>query len=79
MLDASALSPEGGWSRDEVIQIVPAELSTEDVMRIWDALEPPYRLSASYVARLVRVDPDEDGEFRPVVARRLGFGTEAEP
>jgi hypothetical protein len=79
VLDASSLSPEAGWSRDEVIQIVPEELTTEDVMRIWDALEPSYRLSVSYVARLVRLDPDEPGEFRPVVARRLGFGVEALP
>jgi hypothetical protein len=77
VLDASVLSPEAGWARDEVIQIVPAELTTEDMMRIWDALDPSYRLSATYVARLVRLDPDEFAEFRPVVARRLGFGVDA--
>lgn len=75
LLDASSLSPEAGWSRDEVIQLVPAELSTEDVMRIWDAVDPSYRLSASYVARVVRLDPDDDGEaFAPVVARRDVYG-----
>lgn len=79
VLDASSLSPEGGWSGDEVIQIIPAELSTEDVMRIWDALDPAYRLSVSYVARLVRLDPDgPDVTGRPVVARRLAFGAEKE-
>lgn len=77
VLDASSLSPEAGWARDELIQIVPAELTTEDMMRIWDALDPAYRLSTTYVARLVRLDPDQAGEFRPVVARRLGFGEEA--
>src|SRR3954454_19845080 len=30
VLDASALSPEAGWGRDEVIQIAPSELSIED-------------------------------------------------
>lgn len=74
VLDESALSPEGGWSRDEVIQIVPAELSVEDVMRIWDALEPSYRLSATYIARMVRLDLDRPQEFHPVVARRLTQG-----
>lgn len=76
VLDASSLAPDGGWSRDEVVQIIPAELSTEDLMRIWDALDPPYRLSVSYVARVVRLDaakPDTE-QFRPVVAQRLGFG-----
>lgn len=76
VLDASSLSPDGGWARDEVVQIIPSELSTEDLMRIWDALDPPYRLSVSYVARVVRLDaasPDT-AQFRPVVAQRLGFG-----
>ena len=75
LLDASSLSPDGGWSREDAIQLVPAELSTEDVMRIWDALDPSYRLSASYVARVVRIDPDEDAAtFAPVVARRDVYG-----
>ena len=73
LLDASSLTPEAGWDASEVIQIVPAELSTEDIMRIWDAVEPSYRLSASYIARTVRLDPDELPEDRPVVATRYGF------
>lgn len=78
VLDASSLSPEGGWRRDEVVQVVPSELSTEDVMRIWDALEPSYRLSVSYVARVVSLDPDiDEASFAPVVARRLAYGEEA--
>jgi hypothetical protein len=74
ILDASSLSPEAGWSADEVIQIIPAELPTEEMMRIWDALEPAYRLSVSYIARMVRVDPDTFTAAGPVVATRLGFG-----
>lgn len=78
ILDASSLSPEAGWGRDEVIQVIPAELSTEDVMRIWDALDPAYRLSVSYIARPVRLDPDTDtGEDgRRVVATRFAYGEE---
>lgn len=80
VLDASSLSPEAGWARDEVIQVIPAELAVDEVMRIWDALTPPYRLSVSYVARVVRIDPDQDeAEYAPVVARRLAHGTEATP
>lgn len=75
VLDASSLSPDGGWARDETVQVVPTELSNEDVMRIWDALDPSYRLSMSYVARVVRLEPDVDREtFAPVVARRHAFG-----
>lgn len=77
VLDASSLTPAAGWAPDEIIQLVPAELSTEDLMRIWDAVVPSYRLSASFVARVVRLDPDEDREqFAPVVARRLALGRE---
>ena len=76
ILDASSLSPEAGWGSDEVIQIIPAELTTEDMMRIWDALEPAYRLSVSYIARLVRIDPDVIDTGRPVVSRRLAYGQE---
>ena len=78
VLDASSLAPDAGWGSDEVIEIVPSELATEDVMRIWDALTPSYRLSVSYVARLVRIDPDsDDAQFRPVVAARFAYGEEA--
>lgn len=79
LLDASSLSPEAGWARDEVIQIIPAELPTEDMMRIWDALDPAYRLSVSYIARLVRLDPDPGPNATqgagPVVATRYAYGT----
>lgn len=77
VLDASSLSPEGGWSREEVIQLVPAELGSEEMMRIWDALDPSYRLSVSYVARVLHIEPDVDREeFPAVVATRLIYGSE---
>ena len=78
LLDASSLSPEAGWARDEAVQVVPHELALEDLMRIWDAIDPGYRLSASYVARLVRLDPDEPADHRPVVATRYAYGVEAD-
>ena len=78
VLDASSLSPEAGWGNDEVIQIVPSQLSTEDLMRVWDALTASYRLSFSYVARVVRLDATSDEtEHRPVVAARFAYGEEA--
>lgn len=77
VLDASALSPEAGWTPDEVIQIVPAELTTEDMMRVWDGFEASYRLSSTYIARLVRLDPDQAIDPRRVVARQLALGAEA--
>lgn len=73
ILDGSVLTREGGWQPDEIIQIVPAELSNEDLMRIWDALAPDYRLSFPCIARVVRIEAAEESEGVPVVATRYQF------
>lgn len=72
VLDVSSLSPEAQWDPGEIIQLVPAELTNEDLMRIWDALAPSYRLSYSYVARMVRIEVLEE-THRPVVAQRFAL------
>lgn len=79
VLSISSLSPEAAWDSADAVQIVPAELSTEDLMRIWDALTPPYRLSVSYVARMVRIDAERMPDAAPVVASRLAFEPSLEP
>lgn len=56
VLDSSILSSDGGWDATESVQLTVADLSLEDVLRIWDALGPKYRLSVSYIARVVRID-----------------------
>lgn len=71
VLDGSILSREAAWTADDVIQLIPEEIGTEEMMRIWDTLEPKYRLSLSYIARVVRIDPDEIREERAVVATRF--------
>jgi hypothetical protein len=73
-LSQSDLTPAGGWAADDVIQVIPGEISNEDMMRIWDALDPPFHLSLSYIARVVRIDPDVVATDLPVVARRLSVG-----
>ncbi|WP_437755050.1 DUF4255 domain-containing protein [Sorangium sp. So ce1389] len=64
---------DGGFREDESVQIVPVELNHEDLMRIWDALDPPFRVSVPYAARVVRLDLDAEPEYPPVVARKLSF------
>jgi hypothetical protein len=71
VLDRSTLSPEGGWDPSDIVHVIPAELNHEDLMRIWDALEPSYRLSLSYSARVVRIDPEVVPGGLPVVARNF--------
>jgi len=56
ILDSSILSADGGWDPAESVQLTIADISLEDVLRIWDALGPKYRLSVSYIARVVRID-----------------------
>lgn len=73
ILDKSSLSSEADWSTADVIQLIPAELSNEDIMRIWDALDPPYHLSVSYIARVVRIDVDAFASSRAVVANRFSY------
>ncbi len=79
VLDQSSLTPEGNWDSSDAIHIIPAELSNEDIMRIWDALEPAYRLSVSYIARVVRIDTNRPSPGRPVVATRFDWQEVTQP
>lgn len=67
MLDFALLTAEAAWAADEVIQIVPADLPAEDILRIWSTLGAPYRLSAAYTARVVRLDADHPPPDEPPV------------
>lgn len=76
ILDPSILSlstADAGWDPAEFVQLMPADLSLEDILRIWDAFGPKYRLSLSYIARVVRVDRAVV-PGRPVVATRFVLG-----
>ena len=73
VLDRSALMPEAEWQPDDIIHMIPAELTTEDIMRVWEGLGTPYRLSFSYIARVVRIDVEPEPENPPVVVKRFGY------
>ena len=60
-----------GFARGESVQITLGELSNEDLMRIWDAIDPSYRVSVPYVARVVQLDLEPSQEGAPVVAQML--------
>jgi hypothetical protein len=78
IMDVSSLTEEGGWSKDDVVHIIPAELSNEDMMRIWDAIAPHYRLSISYIARVIRIVGEETETGLPVVATRYQYQSKGE-
>lgn len=72
-LDASVLSLSSsapGWSKADSVQIIPSDLSLQDILDIWDGLGPKYRLTVGYVARVVRVDRTITPGL-PVVATRF--------
>jgi hypothetical protein len=74
ILDASNLMQQGGWRQDETIQIAPTNITQEDLSRIWDVMEPSYRLSNTYVARVVHIDPPSFDRDEPVIATRFSHG-----
>jgi hypothetical protein len=74
VMDRSILSSSGGWLPDEQILIVPIEMSNEDLLRMWEAMSPSYRLSLPYTARIIRIAPEKTDDPLPVVATRYRFG-----
>ena len=76
--DASSLSPEAGWGMGETIEVVLVDLSSEEIMRIWDRLKPSYHLSVAYVARAVRIDSVHQNDVLPVVATRFAWQEQEE-
>ncbi len=73
VLDRSVLPNDGSWGRDEVVQIAPDTMSDEALFRLWGALQRRLRLSATFRARVVRIDYGPAPEFPDVVAGRFGF------
>lgn len=70
MLSLSSAAP--GWDATDSVQLVPADLSLQDILDIWDGLGPKYRLTIAYLARVVRVDRTITPDM-PVVATRFNF------
>ncbi|MBK7674776.1 MAG: DUF4255 domain-containing protein [Candidatus Accumulibacter sp.] len=80
-LDVSHLgTADSGWDEREVVQVLPEEMSTEDLMRLWDSLPGDYRLSSPYLIKTVRLAPDEERAEAPLVRTIvLPTGTTGQP
>lgn len=59
----------------EDLRIVLCQLPLEDLGRIWEALQEPYRLSVCYQVRVIHVEPQVATEGPRVVDRTGGFAT----
>lgn len=78
VLDRSSLLGTNVWERDETVQIVPDTRSEESLFRIWAAIQHKYRLSSTFVARIVRIGYGPGESWPPVVATRFGVA-DADP
>lgn len=71
VMDRTVLRGDGGWTATDQIEWIPEDMTHEQMARIWDKLNSPYRLSAAYSARILQIEPTvEFEEFAPVVARK---------
>ena len=59
------------WDKNDTVQLVLESLPLEDHYRIWDANDVPYRLSLTYLARVIGILPVEGVQRPPVVDARL--------
>ncbi len=76
-LDVSHVAEtDTGWSERELLTITPEEMSTEDLMRIWDVFEAQYTSTVPYVARTVRMRlMPQRSEGPDVITRVFPTGT----
>lgn len=77
ILDRSVLGASGEFIDGELVQLIPEELTLDDMSKLWQLLVPPYRLSANYIARNVRIGSGSE-VGAPVAATRFGVNDEIE-
>lgn len=78
VLDRSLLAASGGFSAAESVQLIPEELTLDDMTKLWQALTPPLRPSITYVARNVQIGPDAEEQFAPAIATRYRLADQLE-
>ena len=62
------------WRPNEILTITPEEMTTEDLMRIWDTLDAPYTNSLPFIARTVRLAAEAAAAHGPVMNRVFSVG-----
>lgn len=81
LYDRAELGPANlvgaAWEPGEGVQLVLDTLGLDDHYRIWDAAEVPYRLSLTYMARVVGISPPPGPMPAPVVDALVGRGAPA--
>ncbi|MCB0253141.1 MAG: DUF4255 domain-containing protein [Anaerolineae bacterium] len=63
------------FAAEETVEIVRNDMAIEELVRIWDVLPHDFHVSASYMARVVRIDSELDVQAAgPVLTRQLDYG-----
>ena len=71
-MDISHLSEvDGEWTEQETLTVTPEEMSTEDLMRIWEVFEADYTNSMPYVVKTVRLRLNQQEPQGPAVISRV--------
>ena len=74
ILEGGDLSGSLGTT-SEAIRLVLNPVSLEELTRVWQALEIPYRLSVCYLSRVIILDSELQQFSEPVASRRITYGT----
>ena len=59
------------WETDDSIQLVFDSVPLDDHFRIWETTELPYRLSSTFIARVIGLEPGEQQAFGVVAGAQL--------
>ena|SRR5438067_5386134 len=60
------------WGPNDSVQLIQESLPTDEHYRIWDTVDMPYRLSLTYLARIMGIEPREEVSTAPVVHAEFG-------
>jgi Pvc16 N-terminal domain len=74
ILESPDLEGSLGESGEE-IRVILNSVSLEELTRVWQALEIPYRLSVCYTARVAIMDSEQERFLAPVIYQKTTIGT----
>jgi len=64
---ASLVERDSSWGENNVVQIIPEDMTTEDLLRLWETLPHSYMLSTPYIVKTARLEAQDWSETHPRV------------
>jgi len=64
---ASLVERDSSWGENNVVQIIPEDMTTEDLLRLWETLPRSYMLSTPYIVKTARLEAQDWSEIHPRV------------